>query len=366
MKLMNVSIKRLFTLLGKELLHGPRGFILVIVVGAPLLITLAVNLAVGDLFSSTPQLAVYDEGNSKLVKILDDAPQVNVEYFDTDSTLESAVERGSVDAGIILPATLDNDIAGGQKGAITLYIWGESLTKDRLVITSTLLQAVRDFTGEAETVNLETVTFGDETAIPWSQRLMPFTVMMAVFFGGLMMPAVSLIVEKQKRTLQSIATTPATYGDIFISKGIVGALLSLVMGIIILLINQAWGESPFYLLGMLVIAAVMAAELGLILGTTIKDMNTMFAVWKFGGLLLFGPAVVYMFPQLPQWIGYLFPTYYIVRPIMDISLGTADTTTVLLAGVGIVFVLILAVIQGRLISRLSGAGPRQAVGLVEA
>ena len=363
---MNVSIKRLFILLSKELLHGPRGFILVIVVGAPLLITLAVNLALGNFFSGTPELAIYDEGNSKLVKILDDAPQVSVKYYDTALTLKNAVGRGSADAGIILPATLDEDIAAGEKGTVTLYVWGESLAKDRLVITSTLLQSVREFTGEAEAINLESVTIGVGVAIPWSQRLMPFTVMMAVFFGGLMMPAVSLIVEKQKRTLQSIATTPATYGDIYVSKGIVGAMLSLAMGIIILLINRAWGESPLYLLGMMAVAAIMAVEVGLILGTTIKDMNTLFAVWKFGGLLLFGPAIVYMFPQLPQWLGYIFPTFYIVRPIMDISLGTADTTTLVLALIGVAFVLIIAVVLGKLVSRMGGEGRRQIVSKSEA
>ncbi len=361
-----MNIKRLFILLGKELLHGPRGFILVIVIGAPLLITLAVNLAIGDLFSGTPQLAVYDQGDSKLVKILDGAPQVRVKYYDSALTLKNAVGRGSADAGIVLPATLDEDIADGHKGEVTLYIWGESLAKDRLVITSTLFQSVRDFTGESEAINLESVTLGGGVNIPWSQRLMPFTVMMAVFFGGLMIPAVSLIVEKQKRTLQAMATTPASLVDIFVAKGIVGALLSLVMGVIILLINRAWGESPLYLLGMLAVAAIMSAELGLILGTMIKDMNTLFAVWKFGGLLLFGPAIVYMFPQLPQWLRYIFPTYYIVRPIMDISLGTANTTTLVLAVIGIAFVLINAAVLGRLVGRLSGEGPRQVVGQAEA
>ena len=363
---MNVNIKRLFTLLGKELLYGPRGFIIVIVVGAPLLITLAVNLVLGNFFSGTPELAIYDEGNSKLVKILNEAPQVRVKNYDTALTLKNAVGRGSADAGIVLPATLDEDIAAGEKDTVTYYVWGESLAKDRLVITSTLLQSVREFTGEAEAINLESVTLGSGVNIPWSQRLMPFTVMMAVFFGGLMMPAVSLIVEKQKRTLQSIATTPASYGDIYVSKGIVGALLSLVMGVIILLINRAWGESPLYLLGMLAIAAIMSAELGLILGTTIKDMNTMFAVWKVGGILLFGPAIVYMFPQLPQWLGYIFPTYYIVRPIMDISLGTADTTTLILALVGIAFVIITGVVLGKLVSRLGGEGQRRVVGQADA
>jgi ABC-2 type transport system permease protein len=361
-----MNIRKVFILLGNELLHGPRGFILIMIIAVPLLITLAINLAFGDLFSGIPRLAVYDEGNSQIVKFLDDASQIDVKYYNSVSDLKAAVSRGVVDSGIIVPATLDSDIASGNKGTVTLYMWGESLAKDRLIINSTLLQTVRDFSGERESITLESVTLGDDVPIPWSQRLTPLTVMMAVFFGGLMLPAVSLIVEKQKRTLQALAVTPASLTDIFISKGIVGALLSLVMGIIILLMNRAWGDFPLYLMGMLVIAALMAAEIGLILGTTIKDMNTLFAVWKFGGLLLFGPAVVYMFPNLPQWLGYFFPTYYVVRPIMEISLGTVDKMTVVLIGIGLFFVLVLAVIQNWLVRRLSGAGPRQVVNQSEA
>jgi len=66
------------------------------------------------------------------------------------------------------------------------------------------------------------------------------------------------------------------------------------MGIIILLINQAWGESPLLLFGMLVLGAILAAEIGLILGTMINEMNTLFAVWKFGGLYS-SASYLYMF-----------------------------------------------------------------------
>jgi ABC-2 type transport system permease protein len=50
-------------------------------------------------------------------------------------------------------------------------------------------------------------------------------------------------------------------------------------------------------------------------------MNTLFALWKFGGLLLFGPALIYMFPQIPQWIGYVFPTFYVIKPMVDMSVS---------------------------------------------
>ncbi len=65
----------------------------------------------------------------------------------------------------------------------------------------------------------------------------------------------------------------------------------------------------------------MAAEIGLLVGALVPDLNTLFTVWKTGGLLLFGPAIIYMFPQIPSWIGYIFPTYYVIRPVVDISVS---------------------------------------------
>lgn len=361
-----MGFRKLATLVGKELLHGPRGFILVMVIAAPLLITLVINLAMGNLFSGIPQLAVYNEGDTQFITTLEKYPQIDIKPYASLDSMKDAVGRGAADMGIVLPAGMNNDIANGQKTMVTLYVWGESLAKDRLVVMSTIMQASREFTGQPEPIILESVTLGEEVTLPWSQRLMPLTVMMAVFFGGLMMPAVSLIVEKQKRTLQALVTTPTSIINILLAKGIVGALLSMVMGIIILLLNQAWGNAPIYLLLVLMIAAAMASVLGLILGTTIKDTNTLFAVWKFGGALLFGPAIVYMFPAIPQWIGYIFPSYYIVRPIMDISLGTITTTTLLLALIALACTVILAILEIRLASRFTGERLSPTTKLAEA
>jgi ABC-2 type transport system permease protein len=63
----------------------------------------------------------------------------------------------------------------------------------------------------------------------------------------------------------------------------------------------------------------MAVEIGLILGISMKDFATLFAVWKFGGIILFAPVFIYLFPEIPGWIGRIFPTYYIIQPIVDIS-----------------------------------------------
>ncbi len=120
----------------------------------------------------------------------------------------------------------------------------------------------------------------------------------------------------------------------------------MTMGLIILALNQAFGGQPGLLVLMLALGAVMAAELGLILGSLVKDMSSLFAVWKSGGILLFGPAIIYLFPEIPQWIGQIFPTYYLVEPVVRISQqggGWSDVAAHVFVLVGLDLILVAVV-----------------------
>jgi len=171
-------------------------------------------------------------------------------------------------------------------------------------------------------------TLGEEASVPWSDRLLPLMVLMAVFIGGMFLPATSLVAEKQHRTLEALTVTPTTMPEVFLSKGILGFAVSLAMGLIILAMNQAFGAQPGLLALMLALGAVLAAELGLILGSFARDISSMFAIMKSGGILLFAPAFFYFFPEIPQWIGRIFPTYYLVEPVVRISQEGAGWTDV--------------------------------------
>ena len=142
---------------------------------------------------------------------------------------------------------------------------------------------------------------------------------MAVFFSGLMLPASSVVNEKEKKTLEALVITPTSMGDVFVAKGLLGIIVSLFAGIAILILNQAFGAEPTLLLLVLALGAIMAVEIGLLLGALLKDWTTLFTVWKTGAIVLFAPAVIYLFPQIPEWIGKIFPTYYLIQPIVEIS-----------------------------------------------
>jgi len=351
-----MSLKRVGILLGKEFFHGQRSFILVWAVAAPLLMSLVISLVFGTFFSEKPRLGIMDEGDSQLVVLSQQLDSVVTKEYRTVSALKQAAENGAVDMGVVLDAGFDDAVLQGETTEITAYVWGESLAKNRTILSVTLADLIRELAGQEVPVQIETVALGDEVSIPWSDRLLPFIVLIAVLMGGVFLPATSIITEKQNRTLHAVAVTPTTLADVFVAKAVLGVFLSLCMGILMLVINQAFGAQPLLLVLVLVLGAIMAAEIGLVLAAVLNNTSSLFAVMKFFGIFFYAPVIFYLFPQIPQWIGKIFPTYYIVQPIIDISQrGGAwpeiATNVLILIGLDIVLAGVVALLAGRTVQR---------------
>jgi ABC-2 type transport system permease protein len=347
-----MNLKRIWTLVKAEVFHGPKDVVLVMAVVMPILLALFVNLAFGDIFTDRAKLGIYDAGTSPLTAKLASVGSMTVKTYRSEADLRAAAANGALDMGIVLPSDFDAKLATGTVN-LKAYVWGESLAKNRVVIPLALNDAIRELTGAALPVNIATMPLGDESSLPWSDRLLPLTVLIAVFYGGMMLPASSLIHEKQRRTLEALNVTPATVRDIFTAKGIIGAALAIIMGVLTLAISASFGGSPLALVLVLALGAVLAAEIGLLAGAFIKDMNTLFAFWKFGGLLLFGPAFIFMFPQIPAWIGYIFPTYYVIKPVTDLTvLGLSFGSVAIYVGILIVIVFVMGLAVMNIVKRL--------------
>lgn len=351
-----MNIRRVLVLVGKELRYGSKNFILVFAVVVPLVLTLVVSLLFGTLFSGKPKLGINDQGISQLASMLGETDALLTSEFDSEDSLRSAVESGGIDFGIVIPQEFDSELKNNEQAELNAYLWGESLLKNRAAIATTLVVLVREMIGQEVPVEILTTSLGDGDDVPWEKRLFPFIVFMAIFMGGSMVPATSLVDEKQKRTLKALVITPTTYGDVYLSKGIFGFLVSIFVALVVLFLNRAFGSQPFLLSGVLALSAVMAAALGVLLGALMKDINTLFAVIKGMGLLLYAPLFIYIFPGIPEWIGRIFPTYYMIGPIMDISQRDASWTQVstdiyILIGLIVLLIAILRWIARRESSR---------------
>ena len=177
----------------------------------------------------------------------------------------------------------------------------------------------RDAAGYEPPVEIVTTTLGEAQTLPWEDRLLPFIVLMAIMLGGMMVPSISLAQERQDRTLVAVTTTPTTLGDVLTAKGIVGVLVAATMAVVTLALNRAFGGDAVLLIGVLILGSTMAVIFGLLLGVMTKDINSLFGTIKAMGLILYAPALIFMFPEIPQWIARLFPTYYIIQPVIEIT-----------------------------------------------
>lgn len=318
-----MRLKRIAALVGKEFTYGSKDFIFVFAVVIPVVLSLLISLMVGTLFAGKPRLGIADLGRSQLPGRLAGLDYLVVRAYDSAETLRQEVERGALDIGLVLPPGFDAALQDSTATDLEVYLWGESLLKHRTVLGVTLTRELIELAGREAPVETVTTLLGEKANIPWDVRLFPVVVIVTIILGGTMVPATSIVQEKQKHTLTALTITPLSLGEVLAAKGTTGALISVVMGVVILAINRAFGAHPGLIVSILALSAILAAAFGVILGTWMKDINTLFTALKSMGILLYAPALVYLFPQVPEWVARIFPTYYMMGPIVNMSLYNA-------------------------------------------
>lgn len=324
-----MNLRRILVLFFSDLKQSYNSFFFIFALVIPVILSLAVTALFGNLFSSTPKVAILDEGDSVLIEKFSELDSVSVSEYTARSELIEAVEIGVVDMGMVLPEGFDNFAKSDTEVVMDIFVYGGSLLKDRAILATSLIEVFRDIAGQEVPVEINTATIGEEN-IPWEDRLLPMIVLMSVVIGGFILPASSIVEEKQNRTLTAVTVAPASLNEVFVSKGAVGAMVSLLAGIITLLINNTWSTQPGLLMLSLTLGAIFAASMGVLLGAIFRDIESLFATVKGLGILLYAPGILYMFPNIPEWIAKVFPTYYIMSPVMRISQagsGWADIST---------------------------------------
>lgn len=319
---MNAS--RAWRVMRRDLRVGPRSPLFLYALILPVVMTFVIVGVFGSLFAPSPRLGVVDAGDSTLVTAASELEGIALTEVDSVDDLKSMVEANDLDAGLVLGAGFDRDVRSGARPPLLFYVGGESLASNRIILQVTALDLVREVSGEPAPVNVDVVTIGDAESVPIASRMVPLLIMYAVAIAGAFVPAASIVEEKEKGTINSVLVTPTTVQDFLAGKAGLGIVLAMATGIITLLLNNAFGSHPWTLLLSLLVAAVMMAEFGLILGVFAKDSNVLFALMKSAGILLFYPIVFYIWPSLPQWIAKISPTYWFLQPIFEVGVKDAS------------------------------------------
>ncbi len=340
-----MSIRRMAVLFRKDLQYGSRNVVFIIAIILPLVLSLVMGLLFGTVFAETPRLGITYSGTSQFAVDLLASDFMVVREYPSQDALLADLETGGVEVGLALPENFDAAVQSGEITDVTFYIWGQSLVKNRAIIMAAVTDDLVTLTGRESPIAVNAVLVGDRAALSWQQRLLPLVVLMSIMIGGIMVPATAMIDERQARTLRALTVTPLGMGEVFLTKGLMGVLLSVFSGVAILTLNGGWGPNPALLLVVLALGGTLAAAFGVFLGAQVKDLQTLFAVIKAMGILLYAPGFIALFPDsIPQWIARFFPTYYVMQPVLDISqrgAGLGDIAVDLVILVGITALLII-------------------------
>jgi ABC-type Na+ efflux pump permease subunit len=323
------SVRRVGTMLARELKLGPRSPVVLLAVVMPLLMTFLVASVFGGLLESQPRLGIYSPDPTAITAEAEATDGIRVVSYDTEAALRADVADHDLDAALVLPPGFDAAVESGAQVEVTYLVSGQTLASDRAVLAATVTALVRELAGGQSGVQVTVVTVGAEDYVPLGDRLIPLLVVYAVVVAALFVPAASILDERVKGTLNAILATPASMREVLASKALFASVLSILMGVVTLLINQAFSGEVLGILLSLTIGTVMLVQLGLILGLWVKDMNTLYTWIKAGGILIVLPGLLALFPTLPEWIAKVAPTYYFLQPIYDLSVGGATLSDVL-------------------------------------
>ena len=314
-----MSMYRLWRLLRKEILLGPRKPFFLWAILMPVALTLLFQGVFGTLFEPKPRLGIVDAGASEITRAVGEMEGIKLALLEDVRDLKTRVERNDLDAGLVLPAGFDEAVQGGEKPALEFYIGGESLASNRIILMVTALDLLRGLEWEEAPVKVELVLTGEE-GLPISIRLVPLIVFYALVMAGVFVPGSSLVEEKERGTLLALLVSPVKLKEVLIAKWAIGFLFSGFMASATLLLNRAFGPRPLDVLAVIAVAAFLTAMIGLLVGVVSRSSTMLFALVKGSGIFLFMPVVFYLFPEWPQWIAKMFPLYWIIEPIWQVSI----------------------------------------------
>ncbi|KYK33323.1 MAG: hypothetical protein AYK18_04845 [Theionarchaea archaeon DG-70] len=306
---MNVS--RLFSMTRKDVVMTTRESFFFFMVFIPIIMSIVLSYALATMGTATPSLGILGEG--EFVDILEEEPSIKVSIVSSEENLRKAVLEGEHDAGLIIPS--DSDIAAGTLPI--LLISGKSLLNERLTIGATLVEAFREGAGVEGVVTIESRLIGTEE-FSMKERFIPFILVYAAMIAAMILSA-SLIEEREFKTLNAVLVTPITPLEVILAKSLYGLFLGMILGILILVLNSSLAGGIHLILFFLILGTLFAVGIGLMAGAVMKDITDLISRMKLLGFFFMIPALVILFPQIPQWIGKFFPTYYFIHPLLVIT-----------------------------------------------
>ncbi len=255
----------ILAILRKDLEDAVRSYTLLPMLLVPILLSLFSARALTDSDRLRPTMAVFDPGNSGLVRFLNASADNVIRLRPVGSSEEgrNLLLQGKVGAALTVPAGFDEALASGKKLDVDVVV-DDSRALQGNQCREALKAAVREADGQElpPVIRLERIRQGDKGA---RQFLLPILATWAVL-SGLLIASTSMVEEKDTGTLEQMLCGPVTMGEVLAGKISASWLLGLGTAALVLALNGGWRglAGPGFLV--LALGSLAFAGLGALIG----------------------------------------------------------------------------------------------------
>jgi ABC-2 type transport system permease protein len=310
----------------------------------PLALVLLIGVQFGGGFS--PVLGVYqpdqDSLSSEIVSALEDTEAIDVRPYESREELVSAVERGVVQAGVLLDAAMDADVAAGEPVEIGMLTRPDGSGNQLQSVVGAAISEVMTPVGAAQFASRETgVGFEEALAVARElsgqtepiqvdvrsvgEAIFPATMgrfdlgaasnlVLFVFLTALAGSA-ALILTRQLGISRRMMSTPTPIRSIIVGESLGRFGTALVQGVYIMVLTWIifqvnWGD-PLGAVLILIALSAVGAGAGMLLGATFSNEQQAAGVGVMLslGLAALGGAMfpIDLFPPTMQRIAHVTP-----------------------------------------------------------
>jgi ABC-2 type transport system permease protein len=244
-------------------------------------------------------IVVYDAGGSSLVTELDGSSDYRVFQSASLQEFEELMNDGdSGKLGLVIPSDYDQVLESGSRPELSGFVlWEHRNSAADLRVD--FEERVTELTGSAVDIHIEGTVF-HEPASMGSIRLASLTLVMALFYIGMLTVPHLMLEEKRTKTMDTLLISPATVRQVVSGKALAGMFFVLTTALVVLAFQNALVVNWVVTILALFSGALLAVGLGLLLGLyfeTKQMMNT----WT---LILSQPLLV---PVFLSMIDPIFP-----------------------------------------------------------
>jgi len=312
----------------KDVVDAIRHRYLLTALVTPLFVALLFRVVLpGGESPSLLSVVVHDAGRSGLVAELRKSPQITVVEAASADEVAGEVEKHKANGGLIVPVSLDADVAASKQPELTVYVNNKKTVFEQAAFRRLLDRTVRSFAKQPEPVQLVWVDLDKDVSqqtlrgTSIDQLLLPLVLILALGMIGAFVVPLLIVEEKEKRTLDFLLSSPASLNEIIAGKALTGVVYTLLIAGLLLGLNRKFIHNWPLTVLTIVVGLLFVVGVGLVVGSLLK--NTM-QVNTWASVVL----IVLMAPSFPSlgitaWFDRamrFIPTYYLTEAL-KLSMG---------------------------------------------